>query len=116
MAYPDFNLVFILYTDASDFRLGAVVSQKTDRKERLIACASSTLNKSEKSYSFTKQCLAVVWAIKYFQSYLMGWEFTVFTDHYSLKWSRKDVGGKCPAPQMAQQPGGIQFRYPTQTR
>ena len=86
-AYPDFSLPFTLYTDASNLGLGAVLSQKQDGKERMIACASRTLSPSEKNYSTTKkECLGVVWGIRYFRPYLLSNHFEVITDHYSLKW------------------------------
>ena len=89
VAYPDFSLPFCLYTDASNEGLGAVLSQKQDGKERIIACASRTLSTSEKNYSTTKkECLGVVWCIKYFRPYLLSNHFEVITDHYSLKWLR----------------------------
>ena len=57
--------------------------------ERIICCASRTLNKAEQNYSATKkECLAVVWGIKNFRNYLIANHFKVYTDHYSLQWLR----------------------------
>ena len=72
LSYPDFNRPFIIYTDASERGLGAILSQEqSDGKEHVIAYASRSLNSAEKNYAITDQeCLAVVWAIRHFQHYL----------------------------------------------
>jgi hypothetical protein len=86
LAYPNFGKSFILYTDASTFALGAILSQKNeDKRECVIAYASRTLNKHERNYSIMElECLAVVWAVKHFHPYLHGHKFTVITDHAAL--------------------------------
>ncbi|MGH0152770.1 UNVERIFIED_CONTAM: hypothetical protein FKN15_039155 [Acipenser sinensis] len=47
--FADFTAPFILYTDASSQGLGAVLSQKQDGCERVIAYASRSLHPSEKN-------------------------------------------------------------------
>ena len=85
--YPDFSLPFILYTDASGTGLGAMLAQKVNKKDHVIAYASRLMNKTEQNYSITDQeCLAVVWAIQHFHHYLVSQPFTVVTDHSTLKW------------------------------
>ena len=87
LQYPDFSLPFILYTDASGSGLGAVLAQKKDKKDHVIAYASRSMSKTERNYSITDQeCLAVVWAIQHFHHYLVSQPFTVVTDHIALKW------------------------------
>ena len=86
-ASPDFSQAFRLYTDASTAGLGAILAQVRDGKERIICCASRSLNQAEKAYPATKlECLAIVWAVAKFRPYLMAMPFEVFTDHYSLQW------------------------------
>ena len=76
VAYPDFTKSFKLYTDASNVGLGAILAQVQEGRERIICCASRSLNKSERNYSTTKkECLAIVWGIKMFRSYLMPRKF-----------------------------------------
>ena len=88
LAFPNFNRPFILHTDASDFAIGAVLSQKDDNGiDRVISYASRKLNPAERNYSATaRECLAVVHWTKYYRPYLFGTKFTVVTDHVSLKW------------------------------
>ena len=87
LAHPDFTKPFILDTDASNHAIGAVLSQKTENEERVIAYASRTLSKSERKYCVTrKELLALVYFVKYFRHYLYGRKFTARTDHASLRW------------------------------
>ena len=67
--------------------LGAILAQVREGKERIICCASRSLNQAEKAYPATKlECLAIVWAVAKFRLYLMAMPFEVYTDHYALQW------------------------------
>ena len=87
LAFPCFDGEFIVDSDASDYGLGAVLSQKQDGHERVIAYASRVMEDREKRYSVTKkEMLAMVYAIKHFRHYLYGRPFTIRTDHNALRW------------------------------
>lgn len=87
LAFPDFTKTFILDTDASQFGVGAVLSQLHNGQERVVAYASRVLSKAERQYSVTrKDLLAVVTFVKHFRHYLLGRHFVVQTDHSSLQW------------------------------
>ncbi|XP_036345593.1 uncharacterized protein LOC118754828 isoform X2 [Rhagoletis pomonella] len=84
---PDFNQPFFLQTDASGEGLGVVLFQRHSDQEKVVAYASRSLSNLEKRYSATEQeCLAVLWGIRKMRPYLEGYQFTVITDHHSLKW------------------------------
>lgn len=87
LIYPDFNQTFHLTTDASNYAIGAVLSQGPVGQDRPVAYASRTLNSHEINYStIEKELLAIVWATKYFRPYLYGRKFNIFTDHKPLEW------------------------------
>ncbi|KAL7868269.1 hypothetical protein SRHO_G00096530 [Serrasalmus rhombeus] len=78
---------FILDTNASNFGIGAVLSQEQEGQERLLAYFSRGLSKPERNYCVTRQeLLAVVAGLKHFKPYLYGTPFTLRTDHASLIW------------------------------
>jgi len=84
---PDLDKPFILQTDASDYGIGAIVTQETERGEKVISYSSRTLNGAEKNYSTTeKEFLAILWAIRKLKPYLEGYHFKEVTDHMALKW------------------------------
>ena len=57
LTYPDFSQPFVVETDASDFGLGAILTQQG----KIIEYASRVLTAAEKNYSATeKECLGVV--------------------------------------------------------
>jgi phospholipid-translocating ATPase len=82
---PDFREPFILQADASDTGIGAVLMQNHDGEKFPIAYASKKLLPRERAYSvIERECLALVWAIRKFQTYLYGKEFLLQTDHQPL--------------------------------
>ena len=88
LAYPIFDNLFILQTDASDVGLGAVLTQlDKSGHERVVSYASRTLTGRERNYTaMEKEALAVVFATEYFRVYLLGRKFQLITDNKALKW------------------------------
>lgn len=97
MSCPDFDRPFVIQTDASDFGLGAVLTQSFPDGERVISFISRSLNASERKFSVTeKECLSVLWSIEKFRQYVEATHFTVVTDHFALLWlhNLKDPSGR----------------------
>ena len=71
-----------LTTDACDYALRAVLTQKYDHGDRPVAFISRALNKTERNYSmWEKELFAVIWSIKYFRPYLLNHDFLVKSDN-----------------------------------
>ena len=87
LAVMDPSRKFVLQTDASDQGLGAVLSQEYGESDRPISYASRKLQPRERKYStIEKECLAIVWALKVYYTYLYGQSFQIQTDHQPLAW------------------------------
>ena len=96
LRYPTEGDHFILDTDASCDSIGAALSQVQDGVEVPIAFASNTMNKAQRNYCTTKrELLAVMVYTKKFKHFLWGSDFTLRTDHSSLRWllNFKDAEG-----------------------
>ena len=65
MAKPDWTKEFEIICDASDYAMGAVLGQKTDKMFMAIYYAIKTFNEAQENYSTTeKEMLAIVFACK----------------------------------------------------
>ena len=90
---------FILHTDASGDGFGAILYQVQEEKQRVIACGSQSLTKSERNYPVHKpEFLALKWAIRdKFHEYLFGSQFQVYMDNnpltYVLTTAKLDATG-----------------------
>ena len=90
LVHPDFAKAFYLETDASDFALGAVLSQMgVDGKLHLVAFYSRKFSAAEINYEIhDKELLAIVDSFQEWRHFLEGaaHPVTVYTDHKNLEY------------------------------
>ncbi|KAJ2911334.1 hypothetical protein MD484_g9080, partial [Candolleomyces efflorescens] len=83
---PGMNKVFVT-TDASDTRMGAVLSYGPSwREARPVAFDSTPFRGAELNYPVhEKELLAIITALKKWRADLLGTEFFIYTDHRTLE-------------------------------
>ena len=83
---PNFDLPFVVTTDASLVSVGAILEQNFGQGMQPVAFESRKLNPAETRYSaYERELLGIVWAIGKWRHYLEGRHFIVQTDHSSLR-------------------------------
>jgi hypothetical protein len=83
--FPNFEKEFHIYTDASDYQLGAVIMQ--DGKP--LAFYSRKLNKAQRNYTTGEQeLLSIVETLKEFRNILLGQKLVIHTDHLNILYSK----------------------------
>ena len=88
MLIPDWNNDFEIMCDASDYAMGAVLGQITEKIFKAIYYASKTFNEGQENYSTTeKEMLAMVFAFEKFRPYILGSHVIMHTDHAAIKYS-----------------------------
>jgi hypothetical protein len=90
--YPDYELEWILRTDASELGVGAVLLQVKTMEDgnvvlQPIAFVAKKFSETAKAWSTIEQeGYGIFYAVKTLAYYLIGKRFTVETDHNNLLW------------------------------
>ena len=88
LVHPQADAPTCLVTDASDTAVGAVLQQRIESVWSPLAYFSRKLKPAETRYStFDRELLAIYLAIKHFQHFLEGRQFSVITDHKPLTFA-----------------------------
>lgn len=83
LVLPDFNKIYEIHTDASDFAIGGVLMQDGHP----IAYESRKLNETERRYTVQeKEMTAVVHCLRTWRHYLLGSKFKVMTDNVATSY------------------------------
>ena len=81
LAYPDFSKTFNVYSDASDYRLGATVVQDG----RHLGFYTRKLSASQKKHTMgEKEFLEIIKGLKAFEGMLYGQKITIHTNHLNF--------------------------------
>ena len=81
--FPDFNKKFVIYTDSSDYQLGAIISQEG----RVIAYWSKKMTETQRRYGTIEQeLLTITEILKAYRNMLLGMKILIFTDHENLTY------------------------------
>ena len=84
LAYHDFTKTFEIYTDASKYQIGAVITQEN----KPIAFYSRKLTDCQARYTVTELELpALVETLREYRSILLGQKIVVYTDHKNLTFA-----------------------------
>lgn len=87
LAHPDFDRMFCVKMDASDFAVGGYLYQLDDEgNERVIAYGGRKLSEAELKYpTREKELLAALFAMRTWHVYLIDKPFMISTDHRTLE-------------------------------
>jgi hypothetical protein len=84
LTYLDFSIPFKIYTYASKYQIGSVITQK----EKPLAIYSRKLTDSQMRYTITElKLLAIVETLHEYKCILLGHLITIHTDHKNLTFS-----------------------------
>ena len=86
LAHPKIGEPFKLFTDSSDYAVGAVLTQERDGKDHVIQYISKQLSDGQYKWPIIeKEPYAIVFALNKLRHFLYGSKFTIFTDHKPLR-------------------------------
>ena len=94
MVTLDWNKEFEIMCDASDYAMGGVLGQRTEKMFKAIYYASKTFNEDHENYStIEKKMLIMVFSCEKFRPYILGSHVIIHTDHVAIRYlmTKKDA-------------------------
>ena len=88
LKFPDFNKIFEISCDASDFSIGGALHQRDDNGSlRPIMFFSQKLSKAQRNYSTVeRECYAIIQSLRAARPIVYGYPIIVTSDHRPLIW------------------------------
>ena len=120
LGYPDIDKDYVLHTDASEYGVGAVLSQVRgyggfqSLREVVIAYTSKHLLERERKWATVeKELYAIIHAVKTFYTYVYGHKITVYSDHKPPEWimGKNTLCGRLSRWSLTLQQFDIEIKY-----
>ena len=90
LVHPDFDLPFMLYSDASKSAVGATLTQIVNGKKRIIGYYSRRMTPTEVEKDIPeREMLGLIGGLNHFRAIVYGCKITCRVDQKSLKWFLK---------------------------
>ena len=87
MLTPDWNNDYEIMCDASDYAMGVVLGQRTEKIFKATYYASKTFNEAQENYStIEKEMLAMVFACEKSRPYILRSHVIIHTDHAASRY------------------------------
>jgi len=112
LAIPTDDDPFCVEADASEFTIGAVLSQRQNGVWKLVAYLSKALNPMQRNYKvYDREMLVIMIALSEWRHYLMGatHPFKIWTDHQNLTYFRQPQKLNCQQAQWLSELANFHF-------
>ena len=96
LVHPASKAPLAIFTDASDFAIGAALQQRVNEKWEPLGFFSKKLSPAQQKYgAYSRELLAIYKAVKYFRHMVEGRDFMIFTDHKPITFAFQQKSSKC---------------------